>query len=217
MDGTSAEWEEGWETLETVCVEVPASASPSVHVTGYALGMTCCHAARSYQPRQDGTYATLDRDLGRGGGTFELAGGRVVLVASDRDFNSRFDCAACSVGPLQVWALEDQRNVDVTRQFPERIAAEAAGRWALIESRDPAPLGVLAPWVADQCNLGKKASAYAALDELNAAGKLGFPDEVSHTGWPEQPMPKKSSSCSSRSAPRGNLPAVYGFGDLDGR
>ena len=185
VNGTSAEWEKGWETLETVCVEVPASALPRMHLTGYALGMTCCRAARSHYPRPDGTYATLDRNLGRGEGTFELADGRVVLVASDPDFHSRFDCAACSVGPLQVWALEDGRHIDVTRQFPDRIATEAAGWWELIGARDPAPLGLVAPWVADQCQLGKKASAYAVLDGLNAAGKLRFPDEGSPPRWHE--------------------------------
>ena len=177
-------WQKGWEVLGPVCVEVPTSDLPSVHLRGYALAMTCCNASRTYYPRPDGTYATADRNLGRGDGTFELAGGRVVLVASNPDFNVKFDCGACSPGALQAWELHDGRFADVTRQFPDRIAAEAEGWWRTIEPADPTPLGLLAPWVADECELGWQASAYATLDRLNAAGKLRGTSEGSPSTFP---------------------------------
>lgn len=69
-------WAKGWETLESVCLELPASGLPVVHVEGYAGAMTCCGMVRTYYPRPDDTYATLDHSLGRGPGTFELVGAR---------------------------------------------------------------------------------------------------------------------------------------------
>ena len=170
-------WATGWETLESVCLEVPASGLPVVHVVGYAGAMTCCGMERTYYPRPDSTYATLDHSLGRGPGTFELAGGQVVLGASNADFNVKFDCGACSPGPLQVLTFADGRTVDITRPFPERIAAEADGWWKTIQGANPPFLGVVAAWTADECEVGKQTLAYATLDALNAAGKLVIPGE----------------------------------------
>lgn len=178
----SDQWARGWEGLGTVCVEVPTSGLPLVHLTGYAGAMTCCGMARTYYPRSDGTYATVDRDLGRGAGTFELLSGQVALVASNADFNTRFDCGACSPGALQILTFTGGRIADITRQFPSRIAAEADGWWKVIEGSPPS-LGLVAPWTADECELGKQAPAYATLDALNAAGKLVNPSPTS--GWPE--------------------------------
>jgi hypothetical protein len=171
-DQASDAWARGWETLESVCLEVPASGLPVVHVEGYAGAMTCCGMVRTYYPRPDATYATLDHSLGRGPGMFELVGGQVVLVASNPDFNVKFDCGACSPGPLQILTFAGGHTVDITRQFPDRITAEADGWWKAIQGANPAGLGTVAPWTADECEVGKQASAYATLDALNAAGKL---------------------------------------------
>lgn len=180
-------WGRGWEGLSSVCLEVPASGLPLVHLIGYAGAMTCCGMARTYYPRSDGSYATIDHSLGRGSGTFEVLGGQVGLVASNGDFNTRFDCGACSPGPLQILAFTAGRLTDITRQFPDRIAAEADAWWKMIEGANPPSLGLVAPWTADECELGRQASAYATLDARNAAGKLANPSqEHSPTpSWPE--------------------------------
>ena len=173
----SDQWASGWEGLWSVCVEVPATGLPLVHVRGYAGAMTCCGLVRTYYPRPDGIYATIDRSLGRGPGTFELSGGQVVLVASNADFNVKFDCGGCSPGPVQILTFADGRTIDITRRFPERIAAEADGWWKTIQGANPPALGLVAPWTADECELGRQTSAYATLDALNAAGKLVIPGQ----------------------------------------
>lgn len=94
------------------------------------------------------------------------------MVASNPDFNGKFDCDACSPGALQVLRFSDGRATDLTRQFPAQIAAEADAWWQTIQPANPAPLGLVAPWTADECELGRQDSAYATLDALNAAGKL---------------------------------------------
>jgi hypothetical protein len=40
-------------------------------------------------------------------------------------------------------------------------------------------LGLLAPWVADECRLGQSAGAWATVGQLLALGKLAGP-----AGWP---------------------------------
>ena len=181
------DWANGWETLGEVCLEVPPAGLPVVYLEGYAGAMTCCGMARSYYPQADGTYATLDHSLGRGAGSFRLTGGQVVLVASNPDFTGKFDCGACSPGALQVLTFAGGRATDVTRQFPDQIAAEADGWWKTIQGTNPAPLGLVAPWTADECELGKRDSAYATLYALNAARKLENPSSSLGPSptWPE--------------------------------
>ena len=118
----------------------------------------------------------------------------MVLVASNADFNVKFDCGACSPGPVQILTFADGRTVDITRQFPERIAAEADGWWKTIQGANPPFLGVVAAWTADECEVGKQTSAYATLDALNAAGKLVIQDS--------RRRPPRSSRRGRRSSPR---------------
>ena len=182
-----SEFASGWETLGQLCLEVPASGSPVIYLEGYAGAMTCCGMVRTYYPGPDGTYRTLDHNLGRGPGTFELSGGQVVLVATNPEFNTRFDCGACTPGALQILTFTDGRTTDITRQFPDMIAAEANAWWKTIQPANPAPLGLVAPWTADECELGKQDSAYATLNVLNAAGKLVNPSNALGPSpiWPE--------------------------------
>ncbi len=187
VNNGGSEWAAGWEDLGGVCVELPATGLPSVDLVGYAGAMTCCGMVRTYYPGPDGSYRTLDRSLGRGPGSWIQVSGQVVLMASNPDFNVKFDCGACSPGPLQAWTVQDGRYIDVTAQFPDRIAAEAAGWWKSIDGANPAPLGLVAPWVADECELGRQDSAYATLDQLDAAGKLVIPNDGVPPTWPEGP------------------------------
>lgn len=111
----------------------------------------------------------------------------MVLVASNHAFNVKFDCGACSPGPLQILTFAGGRTLDVTRQFLQRIAADADGWWNMIWGADPPALGLVVPWTADECELGKQTSAYATLDALNAAGKLVIPSQsqLPTPSWPE--------------------------------
>jgi hypothetical protein len=181
------EFANGWETLGEVCLEVPASGLPVVYLEGYAGAMTCCGMVRTYYPSPEGTYDTLDYSLGRGPGTFKLSGGQVILVATNPDFNTKFDCGACTPGALQILTFADGHTTDITRQFPDQIAAEADSWWKTIQAANPVPLGLVAPWTADECELGKQDSAYATLDALSAAGKLVNPSNSLGPSpiWPE--------------------------------
>ena len=52
--------------------------------------------------------------------------------------------------------------------------------WTAFNSNPGLGLGVLAAWVADQCNLGQGTAAWTTVDQLQAQGRLSGP-----AGWPQ--------------------------------
>jgi hypothetical protein len=71
---------------------------------------------------------------------------------------------------------------DVTSKNPSLVAAHARSLWSSslqglnAESASlqttPAPFGFLAPWVADECAIGRGARAWTMIDLLQSQGKL---------------------------------------------
>ena len=61
---------------------------------------------------------------------------------------------------------------NVTKQFPRRIAAHAAGLWARYERANGPARYVLAAWAADEYLLGRKREADRALAKALARGDL---------------------------------------------
>ncbi|MGH2719246.1 MAG: hypothetical protein ACRDJU_11780 [Actinomycetota bacterium] len=185
-DSTPA-WSGDWESIVPLCLEVPASGPPVAFINGYAGEMTCCAVERVYYQGPGGSYLSADRDLGRDGSTVTVLNGKVVISSGNPTFEVRFACAACGDGPVQIWQVSGGRYVDVTRQFPDQIAAQAAQLWSQASPQPAQSLGLLAPWAADECELGHETSAYNTLDSLAAEGKLSpSPDPTESPLWPAE-------------------------------
>jgi len=104
--------------------------------------------------------------------TFDIRelGGSLAIVGGDRRFLFLFTDDAGSNSPIRVLRFEGGGLVDVSSQFPQLIAADAA---RLISStRQPwyradgvdAFIGVLEAWIADECRLGNAAQAWRSAE-----------------------------------------------------
>lgn len=155
---------QGWESLAPLCIAVPPSGLPTVYITGYAGAMTCCGVERAYYPTASETYASTDWDLGRGGATVESVSGTVVSVATNVDFDGKFSGGALTTAPVQILELRGGTFADVTRSYPDRIAADAQALQARYQGSPAYGFEILPAWAADECELGLQSSAFATLE-----------------------------------------------------
>ena len=143
---------------------------------------------------QGGRVIFHDFGNGWGGSRHE---GTFDFVSSDTGFFCYFsDCASSSDGPIQIFAIDraGSRFLDVTRSRPDLIAADAARQWQAYRHeivgkeywryKHPGydPLGVLAPWCADQYLLGRKDHCSRVLERALAKGYLNGPQEIATGG-----------------------------------
>jgi hypothetical protein len=177
---------------EPLCVARFGGPSPEVGVLVglYSGGAHCCTWVDGYVVTSGKMLAhPLEYDAGDPGVGVETSGGYAMLLTKDDSFAYAFAPYAYSGLPVEVLALRGTSFTDTTKDHLARVAADARTWWSSYEQAT-APsqegqgdgLGVLAPWVADECLLGKGPQAWATVDRLNAQGKLKG-GEVG-TGWP---------------------------------
>lgn len=167
---------------------------PGVMLEGYTGGAHCCEVPVIYlfnksENRYDkvvdmspNTYTDPHAFDHNEGFTPKVVGHRVLLQTGDDRFAYAFGCYACSEQPLILDAVSSQGLSDVTAQHPSLVAADAAAIWknALValngESTptmvNPTPFGFVAPWVADECALGRGATSWTTVEHLERQGKL---------------------------------------------
>jgi hypothetical protein len=113
----------------------------------------------------------------------KVVGTHVLLQTGDDQFAYAFGCYACSELPLVLDSVSAGGLTDVTPQHPQLVAANARAIWknalgavraetVTTQAIIPAPFGFLAPWVADECVLGRGATAWSAILRLEHEGKL---------------------------------------------
>jgi hypothetical protein len=112
--------------------------------------------------------------------------GRFYFVSRDQRFFCTFSDCASSTTPIQVFSVDagGRRMIDVTRTRRDLIAADAAGllagfrdevRRAQYATKSRAgydPLGVLAPWCADEYLLGRSRACRLTLSRALTRGYL---------------------------------------------
>jgi hypothetical protein len=168
--------------------------TPGVMVEGYTGGAHCCEAPVIYLFNR-GT-DRFDKVVDMSPIDFEdahafdanegflplVVGSHVLLKTYDGLFDYAFACYACSEEPIVLDSVGPGGLTDVTGQHSSIVTADAAAIWknaqrALVAER-PAlqssvgPFGFLAPWVADECVLGRGATAWSTIESLNREGKL---------------------------------------------
>ncbi len=166
---------------------------PGVMVEGYTGGAHCCYVPVIYlyssarnryvkvvdmSPKN---YVDPDAFDPNSGFFPKVVGSHVLLETDDGQFDYAFACYACEIAPIVLDSVGTVGLTDVTGQHPSLVAANAREAWkyALVALKAegptdqiPPPFGFLAPWVADECTLGRGAAAWSAIEQLQRTGKL---------------------------------------------
>jgi hypothetical protein len=105
--------------------------------------------------------------------------GAFDFLSADNHFDCAFTACANASQPIQIFTIDKRgrRFADVTRSRPDLIAADAAALWKeylreRAEHSSNDPVGVLAPWCADQYSLARKRKCDRALAYARAHGYL---------------------------------------------
>jgi hypothetical protein len=161
--------------------DLDADGEPEVLLDLYSGGAHCCVLTAFY--RYDAKSAVYRRSVWdfRDAG-YEVndldADGRPELSSHDDRIDYVFAPYAFSVAPRQIWDWQAGDLLDVTRDFPDAVRADAGKALALYnrarKKRDRIAIrGALAGWTADQCLLGRAAQAWSRLETAYKAGELG--------------------------------------------
>jgi hypothetical protein len=159
--------------------DLDGDGEPEVILDLYTGGAHCCVLAVIY--RWDGSayrrsvtyfgnYGYKLRDL-NGDGIPELS-------AYDERFAYAFGSFAVSFAPPAIFHYQAGKLVDVTRDFPSVIKANAREaftyyRRAARQHDHEGARSTLAAWTADQCLLGKSTQGFARVEAALKAGDLG--------------------------------------------
>jgi len=154
---------------------------PSVIVQVYTGGAHCCTRTALYwfdKPAR--RYRVLERDWGNGGYALKKLGAHDAapeFVTSDQAFAYAFASYAGSGTPLQVYRFRRGAFDAVTRCYPKLIATQAQEFWqSATQQKSVAygePNGVLAPYIADEYQLGRGPRVWRRLDQFPSAN-AGF-------------------------------------------
>jgi hypothetical protein len=161
--------------------DLDADGEPEVLLDLYSGGAHCCVLTAFY--RYDAKSAVYRRSVwdfhDAGYKVNDLdADGRPELSSYDDRIDYVFAPYAFSVAPRQIWEWQAGDLLDVTRDFPDAVRADAGKALALYnqarKKRDRIAIrGALAGWTADQCLLGRAAQAWFRLETAYKAGELG--------------------------------------------
>jgi len=170
---------------DTLCLaDVPGERLPTVLLglyTGYAH---CCTVVRAIAVSSTGLSPAVDKSVGNAGASLSPDGADAMVVTADTVFAYRFTSFAFSGLPLELLQFDHGGFADITKQYsthhPDLVTADAATQWKNYTSNPGNGLGLLAAWVADECDVGQGAAAWTEVDQLEAQGKLIGP--LSPTG-----------------------------------
>jgi hypothetical protein len=153
------------------------SPEPEVYVDLTSGGVHCCFIVPLFRLSDDGThYESLVHDFGNAG--YELKDlnrdGVPEIVTRDDVFYGAFTAYAASGAPVQVLRYDRGALRDVSRLFPEQVRPDLR-EWRTVIAqqkrlRDGELRGVVAPYVADECLLGRCAAALRFATKLQHAG-----------------------------------------------
>jgi len=152
---------------------------PTVLIGLWTGGAHCCTVVRAVPLTASGLGRALEFRGGNAALVVAAAGDHAVLVTANDAFAYQFSSFGGSGMPVQVLDLRGSAFVDTTAEHPDLVRADAARMWDQFGSASDGGLGLLAPWVADQCLLGQGAQAWATVDQLQAQGKL-----AGQPSWP---------------------------------
>ena len=99
-------------------------------------------------------------------------------ASSDGVFPYYFGCYACTPAPIRLEAFHGRGLVDVTAQHPDFVEANARRLWRSVAAGENggdgyySMFGTLAAWTAEECTIGRGASAWSRVRGLQRRGVL---------------------------------------------
>jgi hypothetical protein len=151
--------------------------SEEVVLNLFSGGADCCTIEQVYvQSAALGSYTMNQRNFGAAGVVLKDIGphGRAEMVSANGAFYCQFSACYASGLPIQIFEFNDWKFIDVTKQYPTLIAADAA-KWLKLYNKHLGPdQGLIATWAADEDNLGvaEQAVVRTSLQHLVAEGHL---------------------------------------------
>ena len=137
--------------------DVYGDGSEEVVLTLFSGGADCCTIGDVYVHSSAMQSWVLDQhNFGEAGFLLKPIGPhrRPLFVSANPAFYCRFTFCYASALPLQILEFQAERFVDVTKQYPKLISADAK-RWLSLYYKDPKNgLGAIAAWAADDDQLG---------------------------------------------------------------
>jgi len=153
---------------------------PTVVVPVFTGGAHCCTLLNFFGGSAGIVLGAVN--LGNPAATIAGVGNKAVLITGDNAFAYAFTDYAGSGMPIRVMQASPNTEsiVTVTRSWPSLVALDAKFWFSEYEQsvKQPPPhdlRGVLAAWAADECELGKCASAFAFLNHVKPT-YLAFSD-----------------------------------------
>jgi hypothetical protein len=131
-------------------------SGPAAVIWFWTGGAHCCTVVHVVS-MPDGRAAV--RNFGDPGARIVDLRGHYLFRSADDRFAYVFTSFAASAFPVQLWRFKNGRLTNVTREYPDTIAADAAQLWHGVLSQRSSHgevRGVFAAWAADQCALGKQ-------------------------------------------------------------
>jgi hypothetical protein len=180
-------------SIDAMCVIAFSRVQdPGVMVEGFTGGAHCCQVPVIYLFNRAKNRYVKVVDMspahykdphafdGNIGFIPKVAGDRVLLKTGDGTFDYAFGCYGCSTGPIVLDAVGSDGLTDVTPQQHALVAADAQTIWTFAQEilsgkpqyQNYSLFGFLAPWVADECALGRGATAWSTIEQLQREGKL---------------------------------------------
>ena len=151
---------------------------PTVLFAVTSGGAHCCLTVRAYSPGPHG-WRLASEAMADSPVSLSLVGPDPVLIGENSAFAYRFADFAGSSMPLKLLAVVHGSFVDVTSAHLDLVSRQADALWASFLAERSDPLGALAAWAADQCELGRERTAFDRLDDLARSGSLvATPDAV---------------------------------------
>jgi hypothetical protein len=140
--------------------ELDDEGEPEVVLSTFTGGAHCCFGVVIYgYDRQSASYRVVARDFSDAGYKLTQIGGLPYpqFLSADARFAYVFTNFASSAFPIQIWRYSAGDLIEVTRCYPNLVAADAKRDWtaAIENAKSDQPLtGVLAAYAADQYMLG---------------------------------------------------------------
>jgi hypothetical protein len=170
------------QTPSVSVTDLDGNGEPEVIVQIYSGGAHCCTLAEVYLYSSSlATYVNVEQNFGSGSyKQTDLNGdGRAEFQGLDPRFDEAFTAHAASTEPIQIFAFRGGRFVDVTRSYPALIKKDAASLLKLYKRErrhsDFDVRGILASYVADEYQLGKRSTANHVLSKALHRGELSRP------------------------------------------
>lgn len=149
-------------------------AEPAVVVGLFTGGAHCCFVDQvfTYSSARR-TYVRAQHDFLDAGAVIQRINGQPVFMSADaRIAEDGLTDYADSGAPLQIWRFVRGRFVDVTRDYPALLTADAA-HWRNAFNHDLSNgIGLIAAWAADEDLLGNAQLVSSTLSSLARQHKL---------------------------------------------